>query len=52
MRMFFAAIVLVPFVYKYRKDLKQFTKRDYLNIACMGFSSMFLFTIFMMYGMK
>ncbi|MEO8664482.1 MAG: DMT family transporter [Ignavibacteria bacterium] len=52
LRMFFAALVLIPFVFIYRKNFKQFSKGDYIKIGMMGFSAMFLFTIFMMYGMK
>jgi len=52
LRMLFAALALLPFLIKYREDLKKFSKKDFLKIGLMGFLSMFLFTIFMMYGMK
>ncbi|HAY34242.1 MAG TPA: DMT family transporter [Ignavibacteria bacterium] len=51
-RMLFASLALLPFIIKYRNDLKNFSKKDFLKISLMGFLSMFLFTIFMMYGMK
>lgn len=52
LRMMFASLALLPFIIKYRNDLKKFSKKDFLKISLMGFLSMFLFTIFMMYGMK
>lgn len=52
LRMFFAVIVLIPFIIEYRADLKKFSRNDYIKIGLMGFCAMFLFTIFMMYGMK
>jgi drug/metabolite transporter (DMT)-like permease len=52
LRMFFAAIVLLPFIIKYREDIKKFTKRDWINISLIGFAGYFLFSIFMMLAMK
>lgn len=52
LRMLFAALVLLPFIIRYKDDIKKFTKKDFVMIGIMGFSAMFLFTILMMYGMK
>lgn len=52
LRMLFAAIVLLPFIIKFREDIKKFTKKDYMNIALIGFAGYFLFSIFMMLAMK
>lgn len=52
LRMFFAAIILLPFVFKYKDDIRKFSRRDIELILISGFSSMFLFTVFLMYGMK
>ena len=51
-RLLFAAIVLIPFITKYRNDIKQLTKKDFVNIALIGFAGYFLFSIFMMLAMK
>ena len=52
LRMLFAAIVLLPFIIKYREDIIKFTKKDFFNIALIGFAGYFLFSIFMMLAMK
>lgn len=52
LRMFFAALVLLPFIIKYREDIKKLTKKDWLNISLIGFAGYFLFSIFMMLAMK
>lgn len=52
LRLLFAAIVLLPFIIKYREDIKKFTKKDFINIALIGFAGYFLFSIFMLMAMK
>lgn len=52
LRMFFASVVLLPFIIKYREELKKFTAKDLINIALIGFVGYFLFSIFMMHAMK
>lgn len=52
LRMFFAALVLLPFIIKYRSDIRKLTKRDWINICLIGFAGYFLFSIFMMLAMK
>ncbi len=52
LRMLFAAIVLIPFIFKYRDDIRKLSKMDYINIALIGFAGYFLFSIFMMLAMK
>lgn len=52
LRLLFAAIVLLPFIIKYREDIKKFTKKDFINIELIGFAGYFLFSIFMLMAMK
>jgi drug/metabolite transporter (DMT)-like permease len=51
-RVFSAVIILLPFVIKNKTDLLKVKKTDYLRIFLVSFSGVFLFGIFMMYGMK
>lgn len=52
LRMLFASMVLIPFIIKYRNEIKKLTKKDFINIVLIGFAGYFLFSIFMMLAMK
>jgi drug/metabolite transporter (DMT)-like permease len=52
LRTIIAVVSLIPFAAKYRNDFKKIQKPDYLYIFLIALSGVFLFSIFMLYGMK
>lgn len=52
LRIIIAVLFLFPFVIRYKNEFKKIKKQDYLNIFLIAFSGVFLFSIFMLYGMK
>jgi drug/metabolite transporter (DMT)-like permease len=51
-RVIIAALFLLPFIITRIPQLKKIQKKDYLSIFLISFSGVFLFSAFMLYGMK
>ncbi len=52
LRMVLATLVLTPFVFKQRQQLKHYSRKDWLIIGLIALVGMFLFSILMLYGMQ
>lgn len=52
LRIVVALVILFPFVIKYKSQFSKIQKQDYLTIVLIAFSGVFLFSVFMLYGMK
>lgn len=51
-RILAAILIILPFIFKYKSSFKKISKKDYPSIFFISFSGVFLFSIFMLYGMK
>lgn len=52
LRMVIATAILLPFVFKEREKLKQLERKDWMIVLGIAVIGMFLFSAFMLYGMK
>src|SRR5438045_8933269 len=52
LRLFISVLFLLPFTLKYKQAFKNISKKDYLAIFMIAFSGVFLFSVFMFYGMN
>jgi drug/metabolite transporter (DMT)-like permease len=52
LRLAAAILFMLPFVLKYRNDYRKFQKKDYLTVFLIAFCGVFLFSVFMLYGMR
>jgi len=52
LRVAIATLVLLPFIWQQRETIRQYRRKDWVVIALIALIGMFLFSIFMLYGMK
>ncbi|GAB4377264.1 MAG: DMT family transporter [Elainellaceae cyanobacterium] len=52
LRVVIATVVLLPFIYQERKTIQHYQRKDWIVIFLIALIGMFLFSIFMLYGMK
>jgi drug/metabolite transporter (DMT)-like permease len=52
LRLIAAVIFLAPFIIKYRHSFIKISRKDYVTVFLIAFSGVFLFSVFMLYGMK
>lgn len=52
LRVAVATLVLLPFIFQKRETIKQYKRQDWLIILLIASIGMFLFSVFMLYGMK
>jgi len=52
LRVAVATVVLLPFILRERETIKQYQRKDWIVILLIAAIGMFLFSVFMLYGMK